>query len=274
MKTVAITGSTGGIGVRLVLFLRSNGFRVYELSRKNRTGSADWLHFDLANPTALQLPPDLDYFIHCAYDPTGLKWAEVKKNNIIATQQLFELTKARGCQEFVFISSMAAFDGAKSNYGRMKRHLENFLLPRDAICIRPGLVFGVGRGLVEKMQSQISRRKLVPIIGGRKLTFHPIAVSALCHGILTVLSSPAAYKHKPVVIASRRSTTLHAFASSMAQPSGKAPWFVPIPARFAWLILRLFEALDIRMSFKSDNIVGILNQWPDPFEGNLCIEPK
>jgi hypothetical protein len=65
----------------------------------------------------------------------------------------------------VLISSLAAFEGARSRYGQTK--LERAVLELGGVVLRSGLVFGVDAGgLFGAMVAAIRRHPFAPLIGG------------------------------------------------------------------------------------------------------------
>src|SRR5207253_1039840 len=49
--------------------------------------------------------------------------------------------------KIIFISTISAFEGCRSLYGRAKLEIEKIALDCGALVIRPGLVYGSGPGL-------------------------------------------------------------------------------------------------------------------------------
>ncbi len=272
VSCIAVTGATGRIGQCLVRFLRARHHKVYELSRKDRHESAAWIYCDLTRIEALKVPADVDCVIHAAHDFSTTTWKEMENVNIKGTIGLFERVADAGCANSIFISSMAAFDGAQSNYGRAKKTLEEILLPRGVICVRPGLVYGAGEGLVEGIRRQVTSRRIVPLIDGGKQTLYLVAANNLCLALSQIVANPTPFSGRPVVLAARTPTTLRELAVALAGQAQKAPWFVPVPSVLVVPILRLCEMLTTRLPFKSDNVVSLRAQCREPFKGNLFID--
>jgi nucleoside-diphosphate-sugar epimerase len=200
----------------------------------------------------------------------------MERRNIESSLSLFYKVKKIGCENFIFFSSMAAFEGAKSNYGRAKKKIEDSLLPNGAISIRPGLVYGVNSGLVATLRRQIINNKLIPLIDGGKQKIYPISVQNLCLGVLAIIEEPDRFKIKPVVLAAKHPTTLHDFCLALARQSQKTPCFFSIPSVLVFFGLRVIEIFGVNIPFKSDSVVSLCNQCLDPFTGNLSlsIEPE
>src|SRR5436190_1222713 len=85
-------------------------------------------------------------------------------------QRLHQWTRPRASargRRVVLVSSLAAFEGARSLYGRAKLELERAVLARGGVVLRPGVVFGVDAGgLFGSLARVIGRRPLVPLAGG------------------------------------------------------------------------------------------------------------
>ena len=272
MHAIAVTGATGYVGQCLVQALRARGHTVYELSRTNRRDSAAWIRFDLRRVEELRLPADVDWFVHAAHDFSGTTWKAMDDVNIKGTIRLFDRVKAAGCPNAIFISSLAAFDAAVSDYGRAKRALEKALLPEGVICVRPGLVYGAGGGLVEAIRKQVRKRKIVPLVDGGKQKLYLVSTDSLGSALVRIVDDPEPFRGRPVVVAARKPTTVRALAMELATQSQVVPWFLPVPGVVVAPVLRLLEKLTARVPFRSDSIVGLRTQCREPFEGNSVID--
>ncbi len=111
--------------------------------------------------------------VHCAYDFTPLTWEELAAVNIEGSKKVIQAAKAAKVPKIIFISSISAFDGCRSLYGKAKLEIEKFALANGALVVRPGLVYGgVAGGMFGKLAQQVSKSAIIPMIGnGSQIQF-------------------------------------------------------------------------------------------------------
>ncbi len=272
MKKIIVTGATGGLGSVLVDQLLDAGYAVHEFSRNHCNLRAAWTFFDLRTPTITEISDDVFAVIHCAYDFSVKNWREVCRVNVNGTLEFFRLVKQRNSPLFIFISSMAAFDGTKSHYGQGKRKVEQVLLAQGAICVRPGLIYGVKHGLVERIHALIVRGGIIPLINGGKLPIYPISATEVSEGIIKILREPKEYLGQPVILAPSRAILLRDLVNFLVPPNPHWRIYVSVPWWIMWLLVRLVEGFGIVLSFKSDSLIGLRFQNLNPFDGVLRVK--
>jgi nucleoside-diphosphate-sugar epimerase len=71
------------------------------------------------------------------------------------------------------VSSIAAFDGCRSLYGRGKLAVESAVLQAGGVRVRPGLVYGdsQGRGMVGSL-AKAAKLPIVPVFGDGTQPFY------------------------------------------------------------------------------------------------------
>lgn len=112
MYKIAITGSTGLIGTKIIELLK-NDFQFIELLQEN----LDITNQDLVNKTLNDL--DFDLLLHLAAY-TNVDGAEIEKDlafkiNVGGTLNLFQTVKSKGLK-FIYISTDFVFDGGSPPY--------------------------------------------------------------------------------------------------------------------------------------------------------------
>jgi len=68
------------------------------------------------------------------------------RSTVEGSIRLLRMAKAAGVGRIVFISTISAFTGARSRYGRAKLQVESVCRELGGIILRPGLVFGDSPG--------------------------------------------------------------------------------------------------------------------------------
>jgi len=260
----AITGSNGYVGSCIKNYFAAHGWEIRELTRQPKPGShgvafqlgADLSPASLAGVTAL---------VHCAYDFKPLTWAEIRTVNVGGTEKLLSAAQAAGVGRIIVISSISAYAGCRSLYGRAKLEIEAIAQRHGALAIRPGLVYGdQPGGMFGKLQEQIRRAKIIPLIGdGSQLQYlvHEEDLSAFAEtfaagklvttGRLFSAAHPQPWPFKELLLA-------------IARGLGKKISFLPLPWRLIWLGLKTAEACGLRLNFRSDSLVSLMYQNPQP----------
>lgn len=177
--TCLVTGTTGYVGSRIVNHLRNRGNRVFEL-RRRVDASHDFgkfmIPFSLEEGIDEKVFENVDAFVHCAYDFQPIKWDDIRKVNVDGSIQLLRAAKRAGVSQIVLISTMSAFDGCKSLYGRAKMMIEKEACDLGAVVLRLGLIYGRRpRAMAGALNQMVKRLRIVPLIGsGNQILY-------LCH---------------------------------------------------------------------------------------------
>jgi nucleoside-diphosphate-sugar epimerase len=259
----AVTGASGFVGSRVVNELRRDG-TVRELGRKSA------YRFTLGQPVDQAVLDGVDVLVHCAWDFTPRSPKDVKRIDVDGSLALFDAARKSDVKRIVFISTMSAFEGTKSNYGRAKLVIEKQASqhhPQVAI-VRPGLVYDrESGGIVGAMRAVIRKLPVVPLIGGNQVfyTCHAEDLAKAVHELATVETLPS----HPVIAAEPVPRPFKQILATMAAADGRKPAFLPLPHQVAYAGLRAAEALHVPISLRSDSIVGLINNDPNPQFGGL-----
>lgn len=256
-RICAVTGSNGYIGRRLVSWLSGRGWVVRRLSRAG--GDA---RFVLGEPMAPGVLDGVDALIHCAYDFADLRPAEAGGVNGIGTRDLLNAANIAGVRRTIFISSISAFPGCRSHYGKSKLASEADALSAGALVVRPGLVYGAGGGLVAAMQRMMRRLPVVPLIGDGSWVSYTVQIDDLCAMLEGTLNAA-----EPPRLVTAAHPQAWPFRALLETAAGRPVRFVAIPWRALWGALRLVEASGIRPPFRSDSITGLVFPNPAPAIG-------
>ena len=135
---IALIGSSGEIGqlIQRKVLLR-NKYNYVRFGRtEDRLGSLNGVAFCEYNfvEDDLVLDKEFDYIIHCAYDFKDLRISE-ENVNFKAIQRI---NLSQNCK-LIYISSVLA-ENSFSNYGKVKKKIENLVCENGGISVRVGVV--------------------------------------------------------------------------------------------------------------------------------------
>ncbi len=259
-KLCLITGANGYLGSVLKAALEAKGFEVRALVRKP-TQSED-IYFELGRDVS-ELAQALA-LIHCAYDFTPLDWPEISRVNVRGSEKLFTAAKAAGIKKLIFISSMSAFPECKSLYGRSKLEVEKIVLQLGGTVIRPGMVYGADSGgMVGKLAKLVSKFKIIPLVGGSQKLYlsHEEDLAAL---VSLLLERDLSNFPKLITAANKEPLTFSGVIHELAERIDKSPIIISAPWKPLWLVLSSLEKFGVRLGFKSDSLISLMNTNPAP----------
>lgn len=272
MKRVcAVTGSNGYVGSCIKNFFSANGWEVLELVRQPRPGvyASKFQLGDNISPASLA---GVTVLIHCAYDFRPLRWKEICAVNVAGTEKLFQAARPAGVGKIACISSISAYDGCRSLYGKAKLDIEKIALAHDAQVIRPGLVYGHGPGgMFGKLTQQIKKSSVIPLIGDGSQIQFLVHEQDLCAFIERYAAGKTAILPPILTAAHNQPWPFKKLLLEIARGLNKKVKFVPLPWRMVWLGLKSAEICGLRMNFRSDSLVSLMYQNPAPdFSSNAA----
>ena len=265
MKPVcAITGSGGYVGGCLKNHFAARGWEILELTRRPRPDSRA-RRFQLGDELSPGLLSGVAAFVHCAYDFKPLRWNEIAAVNIEGSRKVLEAARAAGVPRIVFISSISAFDGCRSLYGRAKLEIEKIALANGALVIRPGLVYGSGPGgMFGKLAAQVGKASVIPLIGDGSQIQFLVHHEDLCAFIEKVAAGKGEINAQILTAANEQPWPFKKLLLEIARGLGRKPKFIPLPWRLVWLGLKSAELCGLRLNFRSDSLVSLMHQNPSP----------
>ena len=261
---IGVTGANGYVGGRILAHLRAAGIDAVAMVRRPGPADAKARPYALDTPLEASLLEDIELVVHAAYDvsPRGSRLREV---NVSGTLPLLEGLAARGAR-MVLVSSLSAFAGTRSQYGRSKLELEREVLERGGVALRPGLIFGAGArgsqgGLFGAMVAAVSRRSLVPLIGGGRQRMFVTHDRRLCE-LIAAIAGGRVSSEGPLFAAHEVPTSVRAIAAQIAQAHGRRLRAMPVPGSLAELGLRCGELAHLGLPFRSDSVRSLMNPIP------------
>ncbi|PWU19525.1 MAG: hypothetical protein C5B50_06385 [Verrucomicrobia bacterium] len=262
-RTCLISGTGGYLGGRLEIAMRERGWRVRALTRNPRTGSAS-VHFQLGEDVAAEALAGANGLVHCAYDFTQLKWPDIRRINVLGTEKLFEAARRAGVGKLIYISTISAYEGCRSLYGKAKLEAEAVAARFNAAVIRPGLIWGEEPGaMYGRLVKQVGHSSILLLCGGGLQVQYLVherdlaeCIGRICEGKM----SPGA----PITVANEQPWAFRQILEEIARGKGKRIRFLPVPWRLVWAGLKTAETCGVRLGFRSDSLVSLMYQNPKP----------
>jgi nucleoside-diphosphate-sugar epimerase len=260
---VGITGGRGYLGSILARSFQIAGWKTTLLVREVRENGE--VSFQLGKKIAPEVLKDHQAFVHCAYDFKPSSWAEIYQANILGSRFCFEAAIQAGVGRRVFVSSMSAYEGCCSMYGRAKLAVEQEFLPRGVLCVRPGLLWSdESRGMFGKLARAARTLPFLPLVDGGEQKLALSQAEDLAVGLVDYCQGSAESPLEAQITAYPELLTFRTILEGLAEQAGRKPRFFSVPGWAQLAGLRGAEFLKISLPFKSDSLVSLLHQDPSP----------
>ena len=267
----AVTGANGYVGSRIAEYFEARDWTVFAFTRRhNLSASSSQVHvpFQLESRIDPQIfrENDIRAVIHCAYDFRPVDWKEIYRVNVEGSTRLFRAAKEAGVDRIIFMSSISAFDGCSSLYGKAKLEIEKVAARVGASIIRSGLVYGSrpSGGMFGALQRSVAKSTIIPLIGSGKYIQYLVHEEDLCGLILRLIQDEENLPLGPVVAASPYGWRIRDLVQVMATAQHTRVRLVPLPWQAIWLVLKVGELLGIGLPFRSDSVISLVRQNPNP----------
>ena len=260
---VAITGARGYLGSILASKFQIAGWEATLLVREARAKGE--VAFQLGKKIAPEVLKDHQAFVHCAYDFKPSSWAQIYQANILGSRFCFEAAIHAGVGRQVFVSSMSAYEGCCSMYGKAKLAVEQEFLPQGVFCVRPGLLWSdEPGGMFGKLTRAARTLPIIPLVdrGEQKLALSQ--AEDLAVGVVDYCQGGAEVPIEAQITAYPQLLTFREILEHLAEQAGRNPRFFSFPGWALLAGLKGAELLKIPLPFKSDSLVSLLHQNPTP----------
>lgn len=271
-RICALTGAYGYVGSRIRSALETHGWRVAGLSRRTPQGPDDiaW-SLDAQHPITEEFRRhSVDALVHAAWDFTRVRAAAIERVNVQGSIRLFEQAVAAGVKRIVFISSMSAYPGARSRYGRAKMAVERAAGILPAVVIRPGLVYGAQPGGVfGSIQKSVNKFFLIPVIGDGSYPQYLVHEDDVGAAVVASLNAEVVFP-EPVSVAHPEAWPLRRLIETIAKSQKRPVRLVSVPWWFIFCGLRLAEMMKASPGFRSDSVLSLVYPNPHPEFNCAC----
>jgi nucleoside-diphosphate-sugar epimerase len=267
----AVTGANGYVGSRISEYFAMRGWTVFEFTRRpSPHPAASRVHMpfqlDSSIDPCIFRDNGIRVLIHCAYDFRPVRREEIQRVNVEGSSRLLQAAKDGRVERIIFVSSISAFDGCSSLYGKAKLQIEKVAAEVGAAIVRSGLVYGSrpSGSMFGALQRMASKSSIIPLIGSGSYMQYLIHEDDLCELLLGMSSGERKFPIVPLVAASPLGLQVRDLLQVLAAAQGTRVKFVPIPWRAIWLGLKIPELFGIELPFRSDSVISLVRQNPHP----------
>ncbi len=251
---IALTGAGGLVGEAISSTLALQGHTVIPL------------RFRLEAPR-LQAH---DFFgaqllIHAAYDWRSRKPDDIQRINVNGSLALLEAAQTSEIKGVIFISSVSAFAGCRSFYGKGKLQVEQRVLSGGGLVVRPGMVFGDTRRGIFGTLTRLAQVPILPVFDGGSQPMWTVHREDLAKVIsMLVCHEWSALPSRVIAVSAAQPTIFRDILKILGRAQGKRVAVFPVPSRLVFSLLRFSELLGIKLPITSDALVGLLESNPSP----------
>jgi nucleoside-diphosphate-sugar epimerase len=274
VRVVAITGANGCLGSAICSYLDSLGWDVVKLvrsvpeirattvesPRRLREPAPTERIFDLSKPVVAETLEGVDLLIHAAYDLTLTSEADIWRVNVDGTESLLRAAHEAGVTRVFVLSSMSAYQGTRTIYGRARLAIERLTSTFGGCSLRAGLVYSdQPRGMAGALH-RMTRLPIVPVPTGDTRQF-PVHEDDFLHAVGELVTRNPV-PPGPLGLASTEPVAFRTLLEGLAGEDGRRLRFVSVPWQFIYCILRLGELFNVRLPFRSDSLLGLVRAAP------------
>ena len=259
-KICAITGSNGYVGGLIKNYFTAKGWEVLELTRKPPTNTLA-VKFHLGEDIPPSVLAGVKALVHCAYDFKPLTKEEIWAVNVAGAEKLFKTALEAGVEKIICLSTISAFPGCHSLYGKAKLDIEKIALRYGAQVVRPGLVYSDNPGgMFGKLTDQVRNASWIPLIGDGSQVQFLVHHEDLCTIVEFSASGSVTISTKVITAANSTPWSFKELLLEIARRFNKNIKFVPLPWRLVWMGLKSAEICGLRLNFRSDSLVSLMHQ--------------
>lgn len=252
---IAVTGVGGLVGAAIASALVSQGHEVVSVRFRLEVPRLQAQDFSSAQ-----------LLIHAAYDWRSRKPAENQRVNVNGSIALLDAAHAAGIRNVIFISSVSAFDGCQSSYGKGKLQIERYVLDAGGLVVRPGMVFGDARRGIYGTLMRLARMPLLPVFDGGLQPLWFVHREDLAQVVALVAAREWRFLPSRVIaVSADQPITFREVLKTLGLAQGKRVAVIPIPSRLVLGLLQFAELLGMKLPVNSDGLMGLLesNLKPD-----------
>jgi nucleoside-diphosphate-sugar epimerase len=266
---IGVTGANGFVGSSIVQTLELHGHEVVRLIRRAEC-EGDRL-YALGEPVAKSMIMDLDAVVHAAWD-FSVVGKSILRTNCYGSMPLLEAASSLGVR-VILVSTMSAFEGCTSVYGKAKLELERLVFDCEGASFRAGVIFGKDSGgIFGSLLGAIRQGAVVPVFDGGRQQLSVSWDKSIGKLVESLVRLPI-LDSKPILAAHEKEVTFRSLITDLANSEAVKLRLCPINWRLGWVGLRSLEALRLRPPFRSDSLLALVNPMPQSQRSALAASP-
>ncbi|MDE3198344.1 MAG: NAD-dependent epimerase/dehydratase family protein [Acidobacteriota bacterium] len=261
----AVSGASGYVGSIVVQQLRQT-MPVIGLVRRPAHGEDIAWSLETQKDIAAALRNrGVRTLIHAAWDLRSSDPAEVKRTCVRGSEALFLSAERAGVERIVFISTISAFEGCRSIYGRAKLAVEHMLAGTRHAILRPGLVYGEhSGGVFGAIRNRARNSRVLPLIGDGRAPQYLLDEATLAESVRRAVTGEFDSAGGPITLAHPKAVPFRDLVRDIAKAEKRRPLLIPVPWRLFWAGARTGEFLHAALPFRSDSILSFVFADPQP----------
>lgn len=249
---IAVSGAGGLVGTAISSALVSQGHEVVPVRFQLGVTRLQAQEFSSAQ-----------LLIHAAYDFRSRKPAYIQRVNVNGSFALLDAAHAAGIRNVIFISSVSAFDGCQSSYGKGKLQVEQSVLASGGLIVRPGMVFGDARRGIFGTLTRLARMPLLPVFDGGLQPLWFVHRKDLAEVVALLAGREWRSLPSPVIaVSADQPTIFREVLRILGLAQGKHVAILSIPSKPVLELLRFAELIGMKLPLNSDGLMGLLESNP------------
>jgi nucleoside-diphosphate-sugar epimerase len=267
-RKIVILGAGGYLGSSLCRFFHGlPGYAVAALFR----GEPNHRFFDdviiadaLTGDWAARIASAGIYaLINCAFDFSAIGTRDLAAKYAVFDGNLATLRRS-GAARLLNISSMSAYPGCRTDYGREKLFVEGLFRKYDGLSVRPGLIASWNRpgAAMLRLIDITTSSKVIPLLQAKNSGFYVCDLEAVVLGLFLLLNLQLNKPHTLSFCYRGRLSLAKIVALIEARYRTFRPK-VPVPWLAAYLALRAKETVAGKSKVRADSILDFA--YPAPF---------
>lgn len=253
---IAVTGSSGFVGRRLVDRLESAGHEVVSLSR--RTG------FDLTRSDVPALAAALhgcDALAHCAGINREVGSQTYDALHIRGTQALVAAAGQAGVRHISLLSFLRARPDGPTGYHRSKWAAEAIVRESGIpyTILKAGVIHGRGDHMLDHLSHALHSFPVFGLVGMREQRIRPVAVDDVARVLLASVTGDPRLGGRTIEVLGPEELTLGTAVRRVAAVIGRRPIYVRLPVAVHLALAHAWEAV-MRVPLVSVAQIHILSE--------------
>ncbi|MBL4864035.1 MAG: SDR family oxidoreductase [Rhodobiaceae bacterium] len=251
---IAITGAYGFIGEHVARACLAAGHEVIGFGRnldlgRKRLPKVEWRYCDFNRDHDTDLWSErlatCDALINCVGLLQGSFWNSPTAVHETGTIALFDGAAQAGVKKIIHLSALGADNDVNTTYAASKTCADDYLASMDIewVTLKPSLVYARNcYGGTALLRGLSALPGIVPLVGGGRHLFQPIAMDDLTRGIVALLKAPS-LPRSVLSVTGPKSLSLAEITQLYRNWLGLSPAYIlPVPG---WLVAPLLWAGDL-----------------------------